>query len=429
MRSIYFSSLTPLRGVAALLVVLFHCQIFIAPLMDTHLSLFVDKCWIWVDFFFVLSGFILTHVYGETFEEGVKRPAYWKYLRARFARVYPLHFFTLLWALAAGTMILAGPAENPKWTSLFHQIFDIRGFPACVFLVQAMHLFATPPMNPPSWSLSAEWWMYWLFPLMMPFLVASGGRMQKMMGLLGPGGRARRFIWLLIIAGLYTFVRYRLASRFGQPISQWQPSTLNTNNDYAFPRCVAGFMLGMVTYRWFQLGAGRRLLQRDVLFWIIMLALLLSLHFDVNELLTVALFPVLILAAAYNGSAARRLLSSRPAQRLGDWSFSIYMVHMPVFFTYRAIAPLLGWWIPQGFYTVRADYELGWLCACIFLVVTVAVASLCYRWLEVPARNYLNGRQRAGFARQKGAPAGKRVDGQPVAGVEAGGEMVGDAKF
>lgn len=416
MRSIYFSSLTPLRGIAALLVVLFHCEIFIAPLVDKHLSLFVDKCWIWVDFFFVLSGFILTHVYGETFEEGLKRPAYWKYLRARFARVYPLHFFTLLWALAAGMLILAGPVENPKWANLFHQIFDIRGFPACVFLVQAMHLFPTPPMNTPSWSLSTEWWMYLLFPLMMPFLAASGGRMQKMMRLLGPGGRARRLIWLLVIAGLYTFVRYRLASRFGLPLNQRHPATLNTNSDYAFPRCVAGFMLGMVTYRWYQLRAGLRLLQRDVLFWIIILALVLSLHFDVDELLTVALFPVLILAAAYNGSATQRLLSTRPAQRLGDWSFSIYMVHMPVFFTYRAIAPLLGWWIPQGFYTVGTDYGLGWLCACIFLMVTVAMASLCYRWVEVPARNYLNGRRRAVLPGEKGAPAGKPVDGQRVSG-------------
>jgi peptidoglycan/LPS O-acetylase OafA/YrhL len=371
--------------------------------MDKRTSLFFEKCWIWVDFFFVLSGFILTHVYGEVFGEGVKRPAYWKYLRARFARVYPLHFFTLLWALAAGMLILAGPEKDPRWANVFRQIFDIRGFPACVFLVQAMHLFATPPMNTPSWSLSTEWWMYLLFPSMMPFLAVSGGRM-------------RRFIWLLGIAGLYIFVRYRLASQFGLPISRWQPSTLNTNNDYAFPRCMAGFMLGMITYRWYQLRAGRRLLQRDVLFWTILLALVLSLHFDVNELITVALFPALILAAAYNGSAPRRLLSTRPAQRLGDWSFSIYMVHMPVFFTYRAIAPLLGLWIPQGFYTVGADYRLGWLSACIFLMVTVTLASLCYKWIEVPGRSYLNGRRQAGSPKEKRVIAGKKVDRQRATG-------------
>jgi len=395
--------------------------------MDKHLSLFVDKCWIWVDFFFVLSGFILTHVYGEIFAGGVKRPAFWKYLRARFARVYPLHFFTLLWALAAGMLILAAPMKDAKWSNLFHQIFDLRGFPACVLLVQAMHLFPTPPMNTPSWSLSTEWWTYWLFPLMMPFLAASGGRMQRMMNrlapgsrmqklmkLLGPGGFVRRLIWLLVIAGLYTFVRYRLAGRLGLPLSQRHAETLNTNSDYAFPRCVAGFMLGMVTYRWYQLRALKGLLQLDVVFGIIVLALAVSLHFDVNELLTVALFPLLILAAAYNGSTVRRLLSTRPAQRLGDWSFSIYMVHMPVYFTYRAIAPLLGWWIPQGFYTVKADYWVGWLSACIFLAVTVAIASLCYRWVEVPARNYLNAPRQTDIPSEKGAPAGKLVIKQRV---------------
>jgi peptidoglycan/LPS O-acetylase OafA/YrhL len=156
---------------------------------------------------------------------------------------------------------------------------------------------------------------------------------------------------------------------------------------------MAGFVLGMLTYRWFQLGIGGRWLRRDGVFSVVGVALALSFHFPCNELVTVALFPFLILAAAYNGSRVERLLSTRPAQRLGDWSFSIYMVHMPIWFTYRGLAPLLGGPVPEGLFTVRPDYRLGWLCAGGFLAVTLAVAAFCYRWLEVPARNYLNGRR------------------------------------
>jgi len=100
--------------------------------------------------------------------------------------------------------------------------------------------------------------------------------------------------------------------------------------------------------------------------------------------------------ATYNDSAADRMLATRAAQGLGDWSFSIYMVHMPVFFTYRGLAPQLGLWVPNGFFTAGPDYRVGLFAACVFLVVTLSAAALCYRWLEVPARNYLNGRRRAG---------------------------------
>jgi len=187
-------------------------------------------------------------------------------------------------------------------------------------------------------------------------------------------------------------VKYWLVPQFGMHLWQRQPATLNTINDFAFFRCAAGFGLGMLTYRWFQLGLWRRLFQRDLFFWIVTAASILSFHFDVNELLTVALFPLLILATVYNGASASRLLSTRPAQRLGEWSFSIYMVHMPIFFTYRGIAPLLGWPVPNGFFTPGPDYRVGWFAACVFLALTLVVAALCYRWLEAPARNFLNGK-------------------------------------
>ncbi|HVU95356.1 MAG TPA: acyltransferase [Puia sp.] len=374
----YLPELTPLRGVAAVLVVLFHSQIFIYPLVDGHASLFLAKGWLWVDFFFVLSGFILTHVYGYAFRGGVTRVAYWNYLRARFARVYPLHFFTLLWTIAAGTLVVAGPIAA-EWNRGIRFILDIRTAPACLLLVQALHLYPTAPMNTVSWSLSTEWWMYLLFPLLIPLLLG--------------GGRARRLVWLLAVGGLYAAVKYWLVPQFGMHLWQRQPATLNTINDFAFLRCAAGFGLGMLTYRWFQLGLWRTLFQRNLFFWVVTAALVLSFHFDVNELLTVALFPLLILATVYNGGSASRLLSTRPAQRLGEWSFSIYMVHMPIFFSYRGIAPLLGWPVPNGFFTLGPDYRVGWFAACIFLAVTLVAASLCYRWLEVPARNYFNGRR------------------------------------
>ena len=70
-QSPYLSTLTPLRGIAALVVVVFHCNLFLGQVVDPKITLFVQNGWLWVDFFFVLSGFILAHVYGNYFREGV----------------------------------------------------------------------------------------------------------------------------------------------------------------------------------------------------------------------------------------------------------------------------------------------------------------------------------------------------------------------
>jgi peptidoglycan/LPS O-acetylase OafA/YrhL len=356
---------------------LLHSHIFLYPLAAPWTGGFVTKGWIWVDFFFVLSGFILCHVYGDSFREGIRRPVYLTYLRARFARVYPLHFVTLVWALAAGALILASPIRIPQWNLFFHAIFDIHTVPACLLLVQAMHLFPTAPLNTVSWSLSAEWWMYLLFPLLVPSLLRRG----------------RSWVWLAGVACLYILIKYYLVPQWELFLGQPQPATLNTINDFAFLRCMAGFVLGMLSCRWFRAGIAKRWLASDTAFVVIAVLLLFFLYLDVNELLIVYLFPSLILATAYNDSSVARLLRSRAAQRLGNLSFSIYMVHIPLFFTYRGLAPLLGLPIPEGFFkTAPTDFRLGWLFFAGFLAITLLTAGLFYRYVEVPARNYLNRR-------------------------------------
>ena len=96
----YISSLTPLRGIAALLVVLFHYQAFsimhgFPGLLDQLNSQFITKGYLWVDFFFILSGFVISHVYGEKLKNRSSSIVK-NYLWARFSRLYPLHVFVML---------------------------------------------------------------------------------------------------------------------------------------------------------------------------------------------------------------------------------------------------------------------------------------------------------------------------------------------
>ena len=89
-------SLTSFRGIAALWVVFYHYNALYLSQLDaspyTHL---IEKGYLAVDMFFMLSGFVLTHVYRETFSESIAQH-YKGFLLSRVARLYPLHILVLL---------------------------------------------------------------------------------------------------------------------------------------------------------------------------------------------------------------------------------------------------------------------------------------------------------------------------------------------
>src|ERR1700744_4959496 len=92
-------ALTGLRGVAALWVVLFHME------LETPIPI-IEKGYLGVDIFFILSGFILMHVYADR-----KEFNYNEFVRARLARIYPLHMLSLV-VLGIIVCLLPGFAES-----------------------------------------------------------------------------------------------------------------------------------------------------------------------------------------------------------------------------------------------------------------------------------------------------------------------------
>ena len=110
------ASLTPLRGIAALWVVLFHfCRYFPAVHPERYTGA-VYKGYLAVDLFFVLSGFVITHVYQEGFARAVTGWRYRNFLVARVARVYPLHLAVLLPFVATA---IAERVATMRWAAPF----------------------------------------------------------------------------------------------------------------------------------------------------------------------------------------------------------------------------------------------------------------------------------------------------------------------
>ncbi len=166
----YLTTLTPLRGIAAIFVVIFHSNLMFQTFLPPGYTQFIDSGWLWVDFFFVLSGFIMCYAYRKYFSDNVSRANFKKYIGARFARIYPLHFITTIWAFIVSVIIVkltSGPLDP-----FFAEVFNLKALPACLLLVQSMHVgFFTAPLNTPSWSMSTEWWAYIVFPFLLPLFI------------------------------------------------------------------------------------------------------------------------------------------------------------------------------------------------------------------------------------------------------------------
>ena len=307
----YITTLTPLRGIAALLVLIFHSNLMVMPFHSSNVNFMSG--WLWVDFFFVLSGFIMFYVYGESFKQSITAASYWKYIKARFARVYPLHFVTLIWCLVCTIIILhyangihpfPGDMLNPYGRNCLH-----------LFFIQSLGLYTGAPLNTPSWSLSTEWWVYMIFPLMVPLF----GRLKT------PG----MILTTLFIIGFFFFIKYFLGPMSG-PLPG--PPTLNVLTDFGIFRCLAGFLAGMLVFRIYEEGIAYRFFKHSPVFVVLFIGVIFAMVMEVEDIIILAFFPFIILSAAYNSTSVKKILDTTVLQRLGDWSFSIYLVHVPIMY-------------------------------------------------------------------------------------------------
>jgi peptidoglycan/LPS O-acetylase OafA/YrhL len=148
--------LTSLRFIAAFWVLLYHFKDHLGLGMG-QFGLVADG-YLGVDLFFTLSGFILAHVYLTSLEGG--RFGYVGFLKNRIARVYPMHLAALaaMLVLCAGAAMLGVGESNPD-------AFRLSDLPAHLFMVHAWGATPSVGWNFPSWSISAEWAAYLLFPL------------------------------------------------------------------------------------------------------------------------------------------------------------------------------------------------------------------------------------------------------------------------
>ena len=142
-------TLTVVRAFAATWVVIHHFGHHVTP---SFASTFLVSGTLAVDLFFGLSGFIMVYVYRD-------RARFWPFLIRRFARLYPVHLVTLAGVIAMTLVarFLGLPTDDPlDPAEIGMNLLMIHGWGT----VSVLHL------NPPSWSISAEFSAYLAFPFL-----------------------------------------------------------------------------------------------------------------------------------------------------------------------------------------------------------------------------------------------------------------------
>ncbi|HZY78438.1 MAG TPA: acyltransferase [Cyclobacteriaceae bacterium] len=379
LKSDYLTSLTPLRGIAALFVIIFHCDLFLGGggglLISRETSPLLTKGYLMVDFFFVLSGFIMGYVYFKSFEEN-GMGSFRKFIVARFARIYPLHVFTFIWVLVIYAVANLTGTYHEDWVSKLGN--NLWAIPSQLLLVHSMHLHNWTTWNGPSWSISVEWWVYMLFPTLV-FLMMKTNALKKVL------------VLLVAWAGMWLIVLWiRPTNPLPLPFPIPPQYTLDVTADFGFLRCLFEFAWGVVFYQLFRSDWGRRIVSGTSFFLAMVAVMFVCMHFDVYDTFTVITFPFIILSAAYNTTGVNRFFQWRPMQVMGDLSFSMYLTHFPVFGTVASvITAVFG--VQQGFSTA-----MGWFICFVWIVLTLLVSAVTYKYIELPCRNWINERLGSG---------------------------------
>jgi peptidoglycan/LPS O-acetylase OafA/YrhL len=344
-----------LRGMLALFVVCYHMYGPLAILRTTFAEKFplLLQGWYPVDVFFLMSGFVMMHVYQRAFSGTLHWAAFWQFMRARVARLYPVHVAAMFLMLLCMLPAIYKSPDLYQWGGRY----SLGAFVGSLAMLHGPWIDYRS-WNYPAWSISAEWHAYLLFPLLVPLALRCRGVVAGLM---------------LVASAVVPFTLY---------LQQLSPDPFPTNGWPVLMRVFPLFFGGMLLYRvapvrWFSSGTAALLFVGGTL---------VVLFFDKFSALAVLLAPPMIMAAL-SENWFQSLLRRPTLLFLGKISYSLYMTHALVETFFVTLLQRVG----MRFF----NYDLGAHLGPSFLVwsagigVALVLGYCTWRWVEEHARQWV----------------------------------------
>ncbi len=348
--------LESIRGIAALLVVLFHMPLWNVHLYDIR---FIRNSYYMVDLFFVLSGFVMSLNYSDRLHS-VRDLLRFQFLR--LGRLYPVHLLFLLLAVGAAASswiaVTAFGVTMPNGSAFKDATFG--SFAEQLLLVHALGFFKIAhPFNLPSWSISVEFYTYLVFGVicLVPYYLL------RLSTFLAVSGAA--LVLLLFADG--------------------------TTADYSqVLQCLAGYFLGCLVAAF----AARRpnaLRNGSTLVALVAMALFLCIRVDPRFDIAIFFLSALLIVAVVCGTDdyTKRFLRHRVFRYLGLVSYSIYMSHTLVLWVCNQFVRVVlrrPEVVAGGISTPQLSLLVALLWYGIAIAGTILVSAVVFKYVEDPCR-------------------------------------------
>jgi peptidoglycan/LPS O-acetylase OafA/YrhL len=355
----HYKILDGLRGVAAIIVVIFHT--FEAFNGGSRFAQIINHGYLAVDFFFLLSGFVVAYAYDDRWGKMTQ----WDFYKRRLIRLQPMVIAgsiigAIFFYLQAGGLF-PPIAATPVWKMLLIMLIgctmipilpsmDIRGW-------QEMH-----PLNGPAWSLFFEYVANILYALFI-----------------------RRFsntvLTIFVVLSAILLIRYEVWGPNGDVIGGWTVNAEQLN--IGFTRLLYPFLAGMLLCR------TAKLVRVKSAFTVssILLALTLFIpriggpeHLWMNgvyeSVCIILVFPLIVSIGA--GGEIKGNFANKVCKFFGDISYPIYITHYPLIYWFTA-------WVVDN--KIPMSYGLQW--GAVLVASSIAIAYACLKLYDEPVREWL----------------------------------------
>lgn len=356
----HYEILDGLRGVAAVMVVAFH---ILEAHATSHFDQVINHGYLAVDFFFVLSGFVIGYAYDDRWKKGMSGATFFK---RRLIRLQPMVVVGSLVGAACFYFqdypIFDKIHDTPVWLMLAVMLVGMTLIPLPTGKMDIRGWSEMHPLNGPGWSLLFEYIANILY----------GAFIRKF---------SKAALSILVAVAGVALIHLAVTSPNGDIIGGW--SINGEQLRIGFTRLMYPFFAGLLLFRISKTGK----VKNAFLWCSLLIVALLSVpriggHENLwsnglyDSLVVILLFPFIVWMGA--SGEVKGKFASKICKFLGDISYPIYITHYPLIYIY------IGW-IGANKFPISQTWHFALLTfwGCILL------AWGCLRFYDLPVRKWL----------------------------------------